>query len=62
MKRFKLKKIAIKIVELEKIIMNATDPAVREKAEQEIMQLTIKNNLSLVDMMEIDEMIQNMLQ
>lgn len=62
MKRFKLKKIATKIVQLEKIIMNATDPAVREKAEQEIMQLTIKNNLSLVDMMEIDEMIQNMLQ
>ena len=62
MKRFKLKKIATKIVQLEKIIMNATDPAVREKAEQEIMQLTIKHNLSLVDMMEIDEMIQNMLQ
>lgn len=62
MKRSKLKKIATKIVQLEKIIMNATDPAVREKAEQEIMQLTIKNNLSLVDMMEIDEIVQNMLQ
>jgi hypothetical protein len=57
-----MKKIATKIVQLEKIIMNATDPAVREQAEQEIMQLTIKHNLSLVDMMEIDEMIQNMLQ
>jgi hypothetical protein len=62
MKRFKLKKIATKIVQLEKIIMNATDPAVREQAEQEIMQLTIKNNLSLVDMMEIDEIVQDMLQ
>ena len=62
MKKFKLKMIAAKIVQLEKIIMNATDPAVREQAEQEIMQLTIKNNLSFVDMIEIDEMIQNMLQ
>ncbi len=62
MRRFKLKKIAEKIAKLEEIIMNTSDPLVKQKAENDILQLTIKYNLNLVDMMEIDEMVQNMLQ
>ena len=62
MRRFKLKKIAEKIAKLEQIIMNTSDPLVKQKAENDMLQLTIKYNLNLVDMMEIDEMVQNMLQ
>ena len=62
MRRFKLKKIAEKIAKLEEIIMNTSDPLVKQKAENDMLQLTIKYNLNLVDMMEIDEMVQNMLQ
>ena len=62
MRRFKLKKIAEKITRLEQIILDTADPRVKEKAENDILQLIIKNNLNLIDMMEIDEMVQNMLQ
>ena len=62
MKRFELLKIAKKIVKLENIIQNTTDPAVRAQAENDILQLTVKYNLNLYDMIEIDEIVQNMLQ
>ena len=62
MRRFELLKIAKKIVKLENVIAEAKDPAVREKAEKEILQLTVKHNLNLYDMIEIDEIVQNMLQ
>ena len=62
MRRFKLKKIAEKIARLEQIILDTSDPRVKEKAENDIMQLTVKYNLNLYDMIEIDEMVQSMLQ
>lgn len=62
MRRFKLKKIAKEIARLEQIILDTCDPRVKKKAESDIMQLTVKHNLNLIDMMEIDEMVQSMLQ
>ena len=62
MRRFELRKIAKRIAQLEKIIVNSSTTEEQEKVEKEIFQLIIQNNLNLVDMIEIDEMVQNMLQ
>ena len=61
MRRFELRKIARKIVKLEKIIHNGS-PEERSRAEDEIRLLTINHNLNPIDMITIDEMVQNMLE
>lgn len=52
------KKIARRIITAERIIENSRDERAVKKAEQEIIHLTEKYNLSLEDIFEIDEMIQ----
>ena len=55
------KKIARRIAAAERIIQNNRNKETIESAEEEIINLTSKYNLSLEDMMDIDDMVQNIL-
>lgn len=55
------KKIARKIAVAEQIIQQNKDKQAVELAQQEIMDLSAKYNLTLIDMMEIDDMVQDIL-
>lgn len=55
------KKIARKIAEAERIIQNSRDKRAVESAEEEIINLTVKHNLGLEDMIDIDDMVQQIL-
>ncbi len=55
------KKIARKIAEAERIIQNSRDKRAVESAEEEIVNLTVKYNLGLEDMIDIDDMVQGIL-
>ena len=55
------KKIARRIAVAEQIIQQNKDKQAVELAQQEIMNLTAKYNLTLIDMIEIDDMVQNIL-
>lgn len=55
------KKIARKIAEAERIIQNSRDKRAVESAEEEIINLTVKYNLGLEDMIDIDDMVQGIL-
>lgn len=55
------KKIAQKIAVAEQIIRNNSDRQAVESAKDEIMRLTVKYNLGLEDMVEIDDMVQKIL-
>lgn len=55
------KKIARKIAEAERIIQNSRDKQAVESAEEEIINLTVKHNLGLEDMIDIDDMVQQIL-
>ena len=55
------KKITRKIAVAEQIIQQNKDKQAVELAQQEIMNLTAKYNLTLIDMIEIDDMVQNIL-
>ena len=55
------KKIARKIAEAERIIQNSRDKRAVESAEEEIINLTVKYNLGLEDMIDIDDMVQQIL-
>ncbi len=55
------KKIARKIAVAEQIIQQNKDKQAVELAQQEIMNLTAKYNLTLIDMIEIDDMVQDIL-
>lgn len=55
------KKIARKIAEAERIIQNSRDKRAVESAEEEIINLTVKYNLGLEDMVDIDDMVQRIL-
>jgi hypothetical protein len=55
------KKIAQKIAVAEQIIRNNSDRQAVESAKDEIMHLTVKYNLGLEDMVEIDDMVQKIL-
>ena len=54
-------KIAQKIAVAEQIIRNNSDRQAVESAKDEIMHLTVKYNLGLEDMVEIDDMVQKIL-
>lgn len=55
------KRIARKIAEAERIIQNSRDKQAIESAEEEIINLTVKHNLGLEDMIDIDDMVQQIL-
>ena len=55
------KKIARRIAEAERIIQNSRDKQAVESAEEEIINLTVKYNLGLEDMIDIDDMVQGIL-
>jgi membrane-bound ClpP family serine protease len=55
------KKIARRIAVAEQIIQQNKDKQAVELAQQEIMNLTAKYNLTLIDMIEIDDMVQDIL-
>lgn len=55
------KKIARKIAVAEQIIQQNKDKQAVELAQQEIMDLSTKYNLTLIDMIEIDDMVQDIL-
>ena len=55
------KKIARKIAVAEQIIQQNKDKQAVELAQQEIMDLSAKYNLTLIDMMKIDDMVQDIL-
>ena len=55
------KKIARRIAVAEQIIQQNKDKQAVELAQQEIMNLTTKYNLTLIDMIEIDDMVQDIL-
>lgn len=55
------KKIARKIAVAEQIIQQNKDKQAVELAQQEIMDLSAKYNLTLIDMIEIDDMVQDIL-
>lgn len=55
------KKIARKIAVAEQIIQKNIDKQAVELAQQEIMDLSAKYNLTLIDMIEIDDMVQDIL-
>ena len=55
------KKIARKIAAAEKIIQYGQDTQAVESAKDEIMTISVKYNLSLEDMIDIDDMVQNIL-
>lgn len=55
------KKIARRIAVAEQIIQQNKDKQAVELAQQEIMDLSAKYNLTLIDMMEIDDMVQDIL-
>ena len=50
----RIKKIAERISQLESMRSN---PTLRETAEQEIQNICLKNNLSLEELFEIDELV-----
>lgn len=50
----RIKKIAERISQLESMRSN---PTLRETAEQEIQDICLKNNLSLEELFEIDELV-----
>ena len=55
------KKIARRIAVAEQIIQQNKDKQAVELAQQEIMNLTAKYNLTLIDMIKIDDMVQDIL-
>lgn len=55
------RKVARRIAAAERIIQNNKNKETIESAEEEIINLTSKYNLSLEDMMDIDDMVQNIL-
>lgn len=55
------KKIARRIAAAERIIQNGRNKESIESAKEEIINLTSKYNLSLEDMMDIDDMVQKIL-
>ena len=55
------KKIARRIAVAEQIIQQNKDKQAVELAQQEIMDLSAKYNLTLIDMIEIDDMVQDIL-
>ena len=55
------RKIARKIAAAERVIQTNKNKEIIESAEEEIINLTSKYNLSLKDMMDIDDMVQNIL-
>ena len=55
------KKIARRIAVAEQIIQQNKDKQAVELAQQEIMNLTAKYNLTLIDMIEIYDMVQDIL-
>lgn len=55
------KKIARKIAAAEQIIQYGQDMQAVESAKNEIMTISVKYNLSLEDMIDIDDMVQNIL-
>lgn len=55
------KRIAQKIANAERVIQMNKDKQAVESAEKEIMELTVKYNLNLKDMLDIDEMVQSIL-
>jgi cell division GTPase FtsZ len=55
------RKVARRIAAAERIIQNNRNRETIESAEEEIINLTSKYNLSLEDMMDIDDMVQNIL-
>ena len=55
------RKVARRIAAAERIIQNNKNRETIESAEEEIINLTSKYNLSLEDMMDIDDMVQNIL-
>jgi predicted nucleic acid-binding Zn-ribbon protein len=56
-----LRKMAKEMASLEIKIRNAVDQNERTKYEQQMFQLTDSHNLSLDEMVQLDEMIQNIL-
>lgn len=57
----KRKKVAQQIFNLERIVQSSPDKQQKAKAEEELMSIPEKYGLSLVDMMEIDELVLDML-
>jgi hypothetical protein len=57
----KRKKVAQQIFNLERIVQSSSDKQQKAKAEEELMSIPEKYGLSLVDMMEIDELVLDML-
>lgn len=55
------KKIARRIAVAEQIIQQNKDKQAVELAQQEIMDLSAKYNLTLIDMIAIDDMVQDIL-
>jgi len=55
------RKLARRIAAAERIIQNSRNKESIESAEEEIINLTSKYNLSLEDMMDIDDMVQKIL-
>lgn len=55
------RRIARKIAAAERVIQTNKNKEIIESAEEEIINLTSKYNLSLKDMMDIDDMVQNIL-
>ncbi len=56
------RRIACRIANAERIIQKAQDKRAVESAKDEIMNLTVKYNLSLEDMIDIDDMVQKILE
>ena len=55
------KKLARRIAVAERIIQKNDDQVAVKLAKEEIMSLSVKYNLGLEDMLDIDEMVQNIL-
>lgn len=55
------KKLARRIAVAERIIQKNDDQEAVKLAKEEIMSLSVKYNLGLEDMLDIDEMVQNIL-
>ena len=61
MKKKELKKFAVKIAKLEKIVQSATDAETKKKAEIEIMKISTNiGNSNFEDLIAIDELIEEM--
>lgn len=55
------KRIAQKIASAERVIQAGLDKQAVESAKDEIMRLSVKYNLTLQDMIDIDDMVQKIL-